>query len=150
MAGRENWRGSGFHADVVTERVLAGLIAKRNAERGGTAPPDLPVYWIEHAAGDNGPDWDVEHRGKMRILEELKSGKIAERAACEAGSPGRGHLPSRSAPAQHAAIDGWNLCSGEQSPMDSEGARIPAFGVLAYPPRTQAGPQTLSREGTVK
>lgn len=96
MGGRENWRGSGFHADVVTERVLAGLIAIRNAQRGGTPRPNLPDYWIEHAAGDDGPDWDVvERRGSTRILEELKSGRISAeerraiwvrvRRACAAG-----------------------------------------------------------------
>lgn len=98
MSGRENWHGSGFHADVVTERVLAGLIVVRNAQRNGAAPPMLPDYWIEHAATNVGPDWDVvEHCGATRILEELKSGHIAAeerramwiraRRACAAGIP---------------------------------------------------------------
>jgi hypothetical protein len=79
VAGRDNWRGSGFHADVVTERVLAGLVQRRNAEQLRLPPPTLPDYWIEQAANDggSGPDWDVvERHGAGRILEELKSGKI--------------------------------------------------------------------------
>lgn len=78
VAGRENWKGSGFHADVVIERVLARLVATRDAERVGGAAPELPDYWIEHAAGADGPDWDVvERRGDQFVLDELKSGKVA-------------------------------------------------------------------------
>jgi hypothetical protein len=79
VGGRENWRGSGFHADVVTVRVLAGLVARRNAEQARLPPPALPDYWIEQAADAGaGPDWDVvERQGTGRILEELKSGKIS-------------------------------------------------------------------------
>lgn len=78
MPGRDNWHGSGFHADVVTQRVLSDLIAIRDAERARLPAPTVPDYWIEHAAQAAGPDWDVvEHRGPVRILEELKSGKVS-------------------------------------------------------------------------
>jgi hypothetical protein len=78
VPGRANWHGSGFHADVVTERVLSDLIAIRDAERARLPAPTTPEYWIEHAADTTGPDWDVvEHRGQVRILEELKSGKVS-------------------------------------------------------------------------
>jgi hypothetical protein len=78
VPGRDNWHGSGFHADVVTQRVLADLIAIRDAERARLPPPTAPDYWIEHSPDATGPDWDVvEHRGPVRILEELKSGKVS-------------------------------------------------------------------------
>lgn len=78
MPGRDNWHGSGFHADVVTARVLQDLIAQREAERAGAVAPPPPDYWIENSADGAGPDWDVmERRGSLRILEELKSGNVS-------------------------------------------------------------------------
>jgi hypothetical protein len=79
VPGRDNWHGSGFHAEVVTARVLQDLISRREAERAGRATPPSPDYWIENSADDSGgPEWDVvERRGQVRVLEELKSGKVS-------------------------------------------------------------------------
>jgi hypothetical protein len=63
---------------VVTERVLSELLAMKDAERARRPPPTAPDYWIEQSADTTGPDWDVvERRGPVRILEELKSGKVS-------------------------------------------------------------------------